>query len=343
MSDLPDDLLLLVLARLRCAASAARTSVLARRWRGLWTSLPALAFRDVAFRLLEPALAQASASSPPAPSLLDIHVPDMPPDGPAVTSLLRSAARLSPSEVVFNLPLGAKYRYTDAELPCFPRATSIKLHALVLFVHAPPAECCFPMLTTLVLSRVTVHGLTAMISRCPCLRVLRFTGGPWVKEGHDITVHSSSLRELVVMDDDTYDTLAECIDITTPMLEQLTLSFLYQSHLSLCVVAPKAEKVSWRCDFLCVDRGFALGFGLWNLEAVSLTAEAAAERRRRPSVVLRMHSTVGCGARAPSEMAREVEKHLQMQVAADLSPLDLELHLKPEGHVMEDSCCLSLG
>lgn len=32
-------------------------------------------------------------------------------------------------------------------------------------------------------------------------------------------------------------------------------------------------------------------------------------------------------------LAGDVEKHLQMQVAADLSVFDLELHLAPLGHV----------
>jgi hypothetical protein len=44
LSSLPLDLQLEVLARLRCARGAARTSVLSRAWRGLWTQLRELAF-----------------------------------------------------------------------------------------------------------------------------------------------------------------------------------------------------------------------------------------------------------------------------------------------------------
>jgi hypothetical protein len=47
ISSLLDDLLLLVLARLRCARAASHTSLLSRRWRGLWWRLPELIFREV--------------------------------------------------------------------------------------------------------------------------------------------------------------------------------------------------------------------------------------------------------------------------------------------------------
>ncbi|XP_037431778.1 uncharacterized protein LOC119298503 [Triticum dicoccoides] len=57
ISALPEDLLLQVLVRLRCARAAARTGLLSRRWRGLWTRLPDLVFRDLALGPLLPALA----------------------------------------------------------------------------------------------------------------------------------------------------------------------------------------------------------------------------------------------------------------------------------------------
>ncbi|KAE8818534.1 F-box/LRR-repeat protein 25 [Hordeum vulgare] len=74
LSALPDDMLLLVLARLRCARGAARTGILSSRWRGLWAHLPDLTFRDVAPAEIEAVLARLS-SSPSVPATLDIAIP----------------------------------------------------------------------------------------------------------------------------------------------------------------------------------------------------------------------------------------------------------------------------
>ena len=40
ISGLPDELLHIILIRLPSAAAAARTSVLSRRWRGVWAHMP---------------------------------------------------------------------------------------------------------------------------------------------------------------------------------------------------------------------------------------------------------------------------------------------------------------
>ncbi|KAF8733315.1 hypothetical protein HU200_014919 [Digitaria exilis] len=48
ISGLPDELLHGILVRLRCARAAARTSVLSRRWRRVWTHLPELHLDDPA-------------------------------------------------------------------------------------------------------------------------------------------------------------------------------------------------------------------------------------------------------------------------------------------------------
>ena len=118
-------------------------------------------------------------------------------------SLLRATTRLVPEELVLGLTWGVESLSREAELPCLRRATSIKLDALFLFVGAPASECCFPVLMTLVLSGVTLHGL-----RWACLHVLMFdaarSGGHWNQGGHDITVLSGLFCQLVVVETQTH-------------------------------------------------------------------------------------------------------------------------------------------
>ncbi|OEL32802.1 hypothetical protein BAE44_0006180, partial [Dichanthelium oligosanthes] len=71
ISRLPDDLLLDILAHLCCARAAAHTSLLSRRWRGLWRHLPELSFREIAPAALNAALANVARKEL---SLLDISI-----------------------------------------------------------------------------------------------------------------------------------------------------------------------------------------------------------------------------------------------------------------------------
>ena len=67
ISALPDDMLLQVLARLGCARAAAHTSLLSRRWRGLWARLPELTFHDIG---PEPLRSAPRSPRSPAPRVL---------------------------------------------------------------------------------------------------------------------------------------------------------------------------------------------------------------------------------------------------------------------------------
>ncbi|TVU41090.1 hypothetical protein EJB05_14584, partial [Eragrostis curvula] len=51
ISDLPDDILHHILVRLSSTAAAARTSVLSRRWRYIWASVPELHIRKLKLQL----------------------------------------------------------------------------------------------------------------------------------------------------------------------------------------------------------------------------------------------------------------------------------------------------
>ncbi|XBI13696.1 hypothetical protein VPH35_140403 [Triticum aestivum] len=183
INDLPDDLLLLILARLGYVRTAARASVLSRRWCGLWTRLPTLVFRDVPFPSVESVLARVvSSGSASAVSLLDIRPPYRPFSAQAgepcvrVSSLLRTAARLSPEQLVLAVPRGDDL-YERVELPGFQRATTISLYSSV-FVLPPATGELFPALTMLLLSgyaSAAYSTLEDLVLRCPRLRLLRYT------------------------------------------------------------------------------------------------------------------------------------------------------------------------
>jgi hypothetical protein len=66
----------------------------------------------------------------------------------------------------------------------------------------------------------------------------------------------------------------DCINLDAPMLKQLTLSFSTHADLSVSVVAPVLEKVSWECSFprIRMTTATGAGFGPWGLMNVSLHA-----------------------------------------------------------------------
>ncbi|XP_020195064.1 F-box/LRR-repeat protein At1g52650-like [Aegilops tauschii subsp. strangulata] len=271
ISDLPDDLLLLVLDRLSCVRTAARASVLSRRWRGLWTRLPTLVFHNIPFPSVEPVLAGVvSSDSTSTVSRLVICPPNRPfsvrAGEPRVSlaSLLRTAARLSPEQLILAIPSGEDF-FKSVELPCFERATSISLYSSVA-VWPPATGELFPALTTLVLSgcaSAAYSALEDLVLRCPRLRVLRYTlpGGFLL----DITVRSLSLRELVIEDTDRWTWIRK-INLAAPMLERLIMSSHVAGPTSVSVLAPMASNILWRCHY---NGGFK-ELPDWTLETVSL-------------------------------------------------------------------------
>ncbi|KAI4996606.1 hypothetical protein ZWY2020_051526 [Hordeum vulgare] len=195
ISSLPDHLLHLVLQRLRCARAAARTSILSRRWRSVYSCFPEVVvdvtLHDVPLRSLEAALLRAAG---PRVRLLDIRVPGNRVRFVAATtvsSVLRAAAALAPVELRLSLTQCVDWTKTQGpsvvELPRFLRATSIQLHGLLLDLSF--ADCAgFPLLERLSLSGCDLD-LAALIPCCPRLQALTVD---------DFTVHSASLHQLLV-------------------------------------------------------------------------------------------------------------------------------------------------
>lgn len=73
--------------------------------------------------------------------------------------------------------------------------------------------------------------------------------------------------------------------IVAPVLEQLTMSLHTYQELSISILAPMVEKVSWDCHF----SGHSIAFGHWRL--VQLTLQAAAERQAQP-LSLHIHACI---------------------------------------------------
>ncbi|KAE8792025.1 hypothetical protein D1007_33448 [Hordeum vulgare] len=308
ISPLPDYLLLQVLASLRCARAAARTSLLSRRWSRLWSHLASFTFRDVELRLLRPAL--DSLVYVPDVSLLDVHVPEAPPLYPPyqmlyvadIASTVRAAAALSPVELRFSVSRGPLARPTGdmlflpppVILPGFHRATSIDLSGLDLFLSAanPPASrCMFPELEVLSLSGCLVDA-AALLLHCPRLRVLRATG---CSLGH--AIRSASLQVLLL---ENKHKSTSRVHIDVPGLKQLNLSIHTRGELRLSISAPMVEKALWRC---CYSKA-AAGIGPWGLAMGSFSF---------PQTGL--------------SLAQEIEKHL---VVTTFNVLDL--HFNTTGH-----------
>ncbi|KAM0893162.1 hypothetical protein ACQ4PT_025296 [Festuca glaucescens] len=343
ISALPDDVIIQVLVRLPCAGVAARTSLISRRWRGLWTRLPDLIFSDVVPGLL---LAALSSLGPGAASLslLDIHVPAVldvvnrvSPSSRAglrsslrrrwpanyVSSLLRAAARLSPAALRFSHPLNLEKPYVDVDLStCFHVATSIELHAPFLCFPGPQFE--LPALQSLSLSGCHI-SLVALVPLCPRLSVLKVVNA--FLRADDIVISSASLQELI-MESNVMGAWTGRVHVEAPALKQLTMHLRTGSDLSVSVSAPLLEKVSWRCY-----SGAFIGLGIWGLLAARLETEESNGKQGddAPRVqVLCLHMIARVLStqlsRQETGFATEIEKHM----ITDFS--GLEVHLMTPEH-----------
>ncbi|XBH59269.1 hypothetical protein VPH35_080559 [Triticum aestivum] len=173
---LPDEILLLILTRLRCVRTAVQTGLLSRRWRGLWTGLTDLTLRGLEKpAMIEAALARFAASTPVVFTLNIClqtgHTAKL------ASSSLRAAARLSPRELVFTCSIEIA-ESADIKLPCFDCTTSIELGIYsferVRIVPSLTRDHEFTSLERLSISGY-IFNLGALLNRCPRLRALSIT------------------------------------------------------------------------------------------------------------------------------------------------------------------------
>ncbi|CAL4900218.1 unnamed protein product [Urochloa decumbens] len=236
ISNLHDDLLLAILARLRFVNEAARTSVLARRWRALWTQLPELFYSFPTLCSLEASLAQVTGP------VLDLYIEmllDVDEESAGagrVSSLLHDIAeRLAPKtfSLFFNDHIVEEY----ITLACFRTTTTLRLG--VCYLDLPPAGNKFEALTTLQLDLCCIE-LADLLPMCPSLRHLDVTDLLL----SEVTIHSPSLEKLKVEADGPP---IFSIDISAPLLKEAALDIAVDPHFSFSFSAPMVEKIFWHC------------------------------------------------------------------------------------------------
>ncbi|KAL6659834.1 hypothetical protein ACP70R_002663 [Stipagrostis hirtigluma subsp. patula] len=225
ISALPDALLIKVVHRLRSTAEAGRTSALSSRWCNSWPQLHELSFCGVGPDTLAGLLARVL----PEIDHLEICVPGHLLGGgdaklaatqiSSLASLLASAERLNQAELNFDVG-GGDGELPPFELPCFARATSMKLQVRKRPFTLPPAGE-FAKLNSLTLSLCSVAP-AYFLPRCPRLCVLNLRCY-WVDKM--VTISSESLEVLVLIDAPrpVDDGTSQRVDIVAPKLRKFRL------------------------------------------------------------------------------------------------------------------------
>ncbi|KAK1662135.1 hypothetical protein QYE76_050294 [Lolium multiflorum] len=198
LSALPDDVLIHILALVKDAAAAARTSILASRWRRLWPLLPELRFGSIEHHLIGAVLAAHKA---PDLSLILAHTNDASPESlsawlPIAARSLSGAIHLEVVRRESETEIGERCAAID--LPCFKKATTIMLELGFLGL-ALPSSGVFAQLGDLKFVDIQLHGQSSGLGdllssqRCPSLRFLRVSD---VRGLDNFNIQSDSLLHM---------------------------------------------------------------------------------------------------------------------------------------------------
>uniref|UniRef100_A0A0E0Q5T7 F-box domain-containing protein n=1 Tax=Oryza rufipogon TaxID=4529 RepID=A0A0E0Q5T7_ORYRU len=247
LTALPDDVLRLLLARLPSTAEAARTSVLSRRWRSLWTNLPQLRFADVT----DLARVAAVLRHHSAPVLL-LRIESSDPAPEKIAAVLDLVAPRLQGKLHFdiitlgnqNSAAGAAGIGAAIRIPCFERATEVTIRLLRgIGIRLPPPSGVFARLTALSLSHCRLDdqsqrdlGGAVSSEGCPSLRELRIRDADVVS---NLAIRSESLR-LISSNDKL---LVEAVKDELPAIEILFLRVeKFLAHLAAFVTSPVTGK-----------------------------------------------------------------------------------------------------
>ncbi|GJM91016.1 hypothetical protein PR202_ga07351 [Eleusine coracana subsp. coracana] len=216
ISRLPDDLLHGILVRLRSTAAAARTSLLSRRWRHVWTQLPEIVFDNPhgpAADTVDAALARIhihtaannnNNSAPPALNRLAINFPHLQFAPFRIAPWLAFASRHLAGELSIRLARRRLQMEDEVDLPLMEKATSIHIssgHILLL----PPSGSLFAALRTVSIAYARMDGQDMDCfgsSRCPRLQELYLWPVELVAVS-DVSIRSESLQTLFYRADNT--------------------------------------------------------------------------------------------------------------------------------------------
>ncbi|TVU40537.1 hypothetical protein EJB05_14004, partial [Eragrostis curvula] len=250
LSALPDDVLVLILLHLD-TKNAARTSVLSRRWRRVWTLLPELRFGIV--RQSQHLWDALSVSDVPLRYLLVGALVDPSPQSLA-SWLLTAARRVSGELILINFVTERNAEDSDEEeatergafeLPCFEKATSISLDLGFLGISVPP-NGVFARLKELSLSGVQFHSLgdlgdVVSSPRCPCLQKLTVCHARGLDR---ISIDSESLQVLELRNPHGLRQLT----VVAPALRDLSVMQCFLNEQNQPVVnisAPQLKSLKW--------------------------------------------------------------------------------------------------